>query len=122
MRRESLFHRTPVPLEAARKPRQAGIANKPDMAVAQTDQISSRILAALNIIGKDHIAILQILLLTDHVIAENRKRDAFVGKQLDEIRRVRARQDDRSDHIVTLHHFRQVQLCPGNVGRIIVRE
>ena len=30
----ALVHRAPIPLEAARKPRQAGIADKPDMAAA----------------------------------------------------------------------------------------
>jgi hypothetical protein len=44
-----------------RKPRQAGIADKQDMAVAQADQIASRILAAPDIIRKDHVVILQIL-------------------------------------------------------------
>ena len=35
-------------------------------------------MAALNIIAKDHIVFLQILLAADHVIAENGKSHAFL--------------------------------------------
>jgi hypothetical protein len=72
-----LDHCAAVTLETPRKPRQARVANKADAAVAQTDQILSHILAAMNVVGKDNIA-LQLTLLANNIIAKYNMSNAFM--------------------------------------------
>ena len=49
---------------------QADIAHKPDVAVAETDQISGHVMATLNVIGKHYIAF-GVRELTHDIVAEN---------------------------------------------------
>ena len=58
-RQTRLLHCVAIALKAAGKPWQASVAHKANAAVAQLDQVSSRILATLNIIGKHHVVVLQ---------------------------------------------------------------
>ena len=103
------------------KPRQAHVADKPDIAMAQADQVFGHLLAALNIVGIHRVA-LHTVRLSDHVVSQHRIGDSLVVQQLQQILRVGSGQHHRPHHVMALHYLRQVQFLPGNMRRIVERE
>lgn len=78
--------------------------------------------APLDIVGINHVAAFQMCLITDDVVAEHAESDAFVLQQLQQIRRIGARQNHPAGEVAALNDLWQVQLGPGNVGRIVIGE
>src|ERR1700722_8304951 len=98
------LHGTLVAGEASREPGQANVAHKPDVPVAETDQVSRGVVASLNIIRKDHVAF-GVRNISHHVVTEHNEGNTPLDQQLQQIPRVCAGEDYTPHQIMALHYL-----------------